>query len=70
MFMVSFVSVLVVLLMRGGMGGAACVITAYVTASVCTVVELYSMHGNDTVTCPIAAMCVILPMVYLFGGGL
>ena len=70
MFAVSFVSVLTVLLLRGGMGAVACVVTAYVTAGVCAVVELYSMHGNDTFTCPLAAMCVILPMVHLFGGGI
>lgn len=70
MFLVSLVSVLTVLLVRGGMGVVGCAVTAYVTAAVCAVVELYSMHGNDTVTCPIAAMCVILPMVHLFGGGL
>lgn len=70
MFLVSFVSVLTVLAVRGGMGVLGCVVTAYVTAAVCAVVELYSMHGNDTVSCPIAAMCVILPMVHLFGGGI
>lgn len=70
MFAVSFVSTLTVLAFRGGMGAVGCVVTAYVTAAVCAVTELYSMHGNDTVTCPLAAMCVILPMVHLFGGGI
>ena len=70
MFIVSFVSVAAVLLLRGGMGAVGCVVTAYVTASVCTVVELYSMGGNDTITCPLAAMAMLLPLVHLFGGGI
>lgn len=37
-------------------------------AAVTAVVELYTMHGLDTVTCPLAAMAVLLPLVHLFGG--
>lgn len=70
MFAVSFVSVAAVLLLRGGMGSPGCLVTAYVTASVCAVVELYSMGGNDTITCPLAAMAVLLPLVHWFGGGI
>ena len=50
------------------MGIFGCVVTAYVTASVCAVVELYSMSGNDTITCPLAAMAVLVPMTGVFGG--
>lgn len=68
MFAVSLLSVLIVLLLRGGMSVFGCVVTAYLTASVCAVVELYSLHGNDTITCPLAAMAVLIPLTALFGG--
>ncbi|MBQ3011002.1 MAG: phosphatidate cytidylyltransferase [Oscillospiraceae bacterium] len=69
MFAVSFLSVFVVMTVRGGMGVFGCVAAAYVTAAVAAVVELYSMSGNDTITCPLAAMAVLLPLTWLFGGG-
>jgi len=68
MFAVSMLSVLVILLLRGGLGILGCVAAAYVTASVCAVVELYSLRGNDTITCPLAAMAVLVPMTWLLGG--
>lgn len=68
MFAVSLLSVFVILMLRGGMSIFGCVVTAYVTASVCAVVELYSLHGNDTITCPMAAMAVLVPLTWLFGG--
>ena len=68
MFVLSFLSVLAVLLLRGGMGMIACVVTAAVTAFVSAAAELWSKGGTDTVICPLAAMAVLLPAVYLFGG--
>lgn len=68
MFAVSFLSVCTVLMLRGGIGVFGCVVTAYVTASVSAVVELYSLGGNDTITCPLAAMAVLVPMTWIFGG--
>lgn len=68
MFCTSFVCVLAVLLIRGGMAWYGYLLTALVTAFVTAVVELYSLHGSDTITCPFAAMAVILPLVRLFGG--
>ena len=38
------------------------------TALVTTVVELVSHHGNDTVTCPLAATAVLIPLTWLLGG--
>ena len=70
MFLVSLVSVLVILSLRGGLPWYGLLLTAYVTAGVSAVVELYSLGGNDTVTCPLAAMAVLLPMTALFGGAL
>lgn len=68
MFCTSFACVLTVLLIRGGMAWYEYLLTALVTATVTAVVELYSLHGSDTVTCPFAAMAVILPLTWLFGG--
>lgn len=68
MFLVSFVSVFVILMLRGGMAWYACAVTAIVTAAVSAVAELYTLNGIDTITCPLAAMAVLLPMVHIFGG--
>ncbi len=68
MFIVSFCCVLPVLLIRGGMPAAACVVTAIVVCAVSTVTELFSMRGNDTFFCPVAAMAALLPLLCLFGG--
>ena len=68
MFAVSFICVLAVLLFRGGLTPLGYPVTAFITAAVTAVVELYTMHGLDTVTCPLAAMAVLLPLVHLFGG--
>lgn len=68
MFIVSLCCVLPVLLFRGGIPVIASVATAIVVCAVSTVVELFSMRGNDTIFCPIAAMAALLPMLYLFGG--
>lgn len=70
MFGVSFLSVLALLVFRGGMAWYGYLLTALVTAAVSAAVELFSMKGRDTITCPLAAMSVLLPMIHLFGGGL
>ncbi len=67
MFVVSFISVILVLLYRGGMAWYGYIITAGITALVTTLVELYSLKGRDTVTCPIAAMTILIPLIHLFG---
>lgn len=51
---------------RGGMEWYEYIITALVTAAVTAVVELYSMRGSDTVTCPFSAMAVLVPLTWLF----
>lgn len=68
MFLVSFISVLVILTLRGRMGNGAILLVSGVTAAVSAVVELYTPNGLDTITCPFAAMAVMLPMIYQFGG--
>jgi len=69
MFLVSFASVAVVLQIRGGIPVLGGLVTAFITAQVAAIVELYSRGGNDTFTCPLASMAVLLPLLHLFGGG-
>ena len=68
MFLASVISVLTVLLVRGGLGLGSCLLTALLAAAVTTYVELVTKDGMDTVTCPAAAMAVILPLTMLLGG--
>lgn len=70
MFVVSFVSVLAVLTARGGLSPLALIVISACTAAVSAVVELYSKNGLDTVTCPLAATAVLMPLTTFFGGGL
>ena len=53
---------------RGGLGAGACIIISLIVGAVSAVTELYSTNGNDTVICPLSAMVVLLPLVYIFGG--
>ena len=39
-----------------------------VTAFISALAELCSKDGHDTVICPLSAMVVLLPLIYLFGG--
>ena len=68
MFFVSFVSVFVILLLRGGMEWYVLIPIAAVVAAVSAAVELFTPNGLDTCTCPLAAMSVLLPLVQVFGG--
>ena len=68
MFTAAFLSVLIVLLMRGGLGAVPCAAIALIAAAVTAFVELCATGGMDTVLCPAAAMAAILPLVHLFGG--
>lgn len=67
MFVVSFLSVLVVFLTNGKVAWYASLPIAVLTAAVCAVVELFTRNGMDTITCPLAAAAVILPLVHLYG---
>ena len=66
MFAVSFVVVMTILLIRGGLKWYGYVPIASLTAAVCAAVELYTLGGYDTITCPFAAGLVILPLVRVF----
>lgn len=68
MFLSAVLSVLTVLLIRGGLGVGTCLFISLVAAIVTTCVELSSKDGLDTVSCPMAAMAVILPLIKILGG--
>lgn len=68
MFVTSFLCVFVIMMLRGGLPWYVCAIIAFITGGVSATTELYSKNGMDTVTCPISAMLVILPLTYLLGG--
>ena len=67
MFGCAVISVLMVLLVRGGLGFGTCLIVALCAAAVTSYVELCTKGGWDTITCPTAAMAVILPLVKILG---
>lgn len=68
MFLVSLVSVTVILLLRGGLPAVGYMVIPPIVALVSALAELYSKNGNDTVICPLCAMAVLLPLISLFGG--
>lgn len=68
MFVTSLISVAVILIIRGGLPVAGYIVIPIVVALISAFAELYSKEGMDTVICPISAMIVLLPLVYLFGG--
>lgn len=67
MFVVSFLSVLIVLLAGGKVVWYGNAPIAALAAAVCAAVELHTRNGMDTLTCPFAAAAVILPLVHLWG---
>ncbi len=68
MFITSVISVMIILSCRGSLSVTAMIVVSFVTAMVSTLAELCSKNGNDTVICPMSAMIVLVPLVYLFGG--
>ena len=67
MFIVSFASVLVVLLVKGSVPWFGYIPVAVLTAAACAAVELFTKNGMDTITCPLAAASVLIPLIYLLG---
>ena len=68
MFLCALVSVFAVLCVRGGIHPLVSFGIALVAATACTISELCTKNGLDTVICPISAMIVIVPTVTLLGG--
>ncbi len=68
MFICALVSVLSVLIVRGGIDFTFSLIIAVLAATVCTIAEMCAKNGLDTVICPAVAMIVIIPSVIFLGG--
>ncbi len=68
MFAVSFLAVFAIMLFRGGLSWQQCGAIALIAAAVSAVVELYTLGGFDTLTCPMAAAAVIIPLTLLWEG--
>ena len=68
MFLSAVISVLAVLLVRGGLGIGSCVLISLLAAVATTFVELITKDGLDTITCPAVAMAVVIPLTMLLGG--
>lgn len=67
MFVVSFVSVLVILLIYSPVEWYAYVPIAAITAAISSIVELYTKSGMDTLTCTLAAAAIMIPLIRLWG---
>ncbi|MGI6660058.1 MAG: diacylglycerol/polyprenol kinase family protein [Dethiobacteraceae bacterium] len=67
MFVVSFVSVLIVLSVNGPLPWYSYLPIALITAAVCALVELYTKGGMDTLTCPFSAAFIMILLLHLWG---
>ena len=67
MFVTSGLCVLAIIALRGGLAWYGYLLIPLLTAAVATLVELFSLRGLDTVTCPLAAVAVLLPLTRLCG---
>ena len=68
MFLTSALAVACVLLAHGHLTLPAYIVIPIAGAGAATLVELVSKNGRDTITCPTAAMLVMIPLMALFGG--
>jgi len=68
MFVTSSLAVAAVLVLHGHAGPLACVLVPLAGAGVSTFTEMVTPNGMDTVTCPAAAMAVMVPLMILLGG--
>ena len=68
MFSTSVLTVAVTLLFRGGLIWTGYLVIPIIVGAVCALIELYSKNGVDTITCPLSALAVMLPLLYAFGG--
>ena len=64
MCVASFLSVTIVLLAYCAAPWYIVIPVAMLTAIVCTIVELFTKNGMDTVTCPFAAAAVMIPLIH------
>lgn len=68
MFVTSALAILAVLILRSGLSLAGYILIPVFGAAAAALVELITPNGMDTVTCPLSAMSVIIPLMALLGG--
>ena len=68
MFVSSAVAVFTILMIRGGVSVPVALLISGLAAFVSMIVELCTKNGLDTITCPISAMIVIIPLLKVLGG--
>ncbi len=68
MFFVSFFSVFIIMMFRGGLNWQHCFVIALAAGAVSALVELFTLGGFDTVTCPMAAASIIIPLTVFWEG--
>ena len=68
MFLSSAVSVQIVLLAHNHLSTPAYIVIPLAGAAATTIVEMITPDGKDTITCPTAAMVVMIPLMALLGG--
>ena len=68
MFVVSFISVIVILAAYSSLNWYSYLLISLVTAAVSAAVELYTKGGMDTLTCPLASAFTMILLLYLQGG--
>ena len=68
MFIVSFFSVFIIMMFRGGLNWQHCFVIALAAGAVSALVELFTLGGFDTITCPMAAASIIIPLTVYWEG--
>lgn len=68
MFIVSFISIIVVLTLNSALPRHGYIPVAVITAAVGSIVELNTKKGFDTLTCPASTLMVMIQLIYLWGG--
>ena len=67
MFLTSAIAVFIILWIRGGLSLVSCLIISVIVSIVCTLVELCTKNGLDTISCPTVAMLILIPFVKILG---
>lgn len=68
MLVTSFTAAFLVLYSHGHLSLVGAVVIALAGSATATLTELVTHNGLDTITCPLAAMSVMIPLMYVFGG--
>ena len=68
MAVTAFVTVFLILILHGIVPWYGTLVTSILVAAAVAVVELFTHDGFDTVTCPLTALVVMIPLLYAFGG--